>query len=32
MVHEYLHIAKLNDQWKIANNLFTGNHEYKIKE
>lgn len=26
---EYLHIAKLNDKWKIVNNLFTGNPNYK---
>lgn len=26
---EYLHIAKLNDKWKIVNNLFTGNPDYK---
>jgi len=26
---EYLHIAKLNDEWKIVNNLFTGNPDYK---
>ncbi len=28
---EYLHIAKLNDKWKIVNNLFTGNPDYKNK-
>jgi len=26
---EYLHIAKLNDKWKIANNLFTFNPNFK---
>lgn len=26
---EYLHIAKLNDKWKIVNNLFTANPNYK---
>lgn len=26
---EYLHIAKLNDKWKIVNNLFTGNPDFK---
>lgn len=26
---EYLHIAKLNGKWKIVNNLFTGNPDYK---
>jgi len=26
---EYLHIAKLNDKWKIANNLFTINPNFK---
>jgi len=26
---EYLHIAKLNDKWKIVNNLFTGNPDYE---
>ena len=29
---EYLHIAKLNDNWKIVNNLFTGNPDYRKKE
>lgn len=29
---EYLHVAKLNDKWKIVNNLFTGNPDYKKKE
>ena len=28
---EYLHIAKLNGKWKIVNNLFTGNPDYKKK-
>lgn len=28
---EYLHIAKLNDKWKIVNNLFTGNPDFKRK-
>ena len=28
---EYLHIAKLNGQWKIVNNLFTGNPDYEKK-
>ena len=28
---EYLHIAKLNGQWKIVNNLFTGNPDYNNK-
>jgi hypothetical protein len=26
---EYLHVAKINDKWKIVNNLFTGNPDYK---
>ena len=26
---EYLHIAKLNGNWKIVNNLFTGNPDFK---
>lgn len=26
---EYLHISKLNDKWKIVNNLFTGNPDYE---
>ena len=26
---EYLHIAKLNGKWKIVNDLFTGNPDYK---
>ncbi len=26
---EYLHIAKLNGEWKIVNNLFTGNPDFK---
>jgi len=26
---EYLHIAKLNENWKIVNNLFTGNPDFK---
>ena len=26
---EYLHVAKLNDKWKIVNNLFTGNPTYR---
>lgn len=26
---EYLHLAKLNGKWKIVNNLFTGNPDYK---
>lgn len=25
---EYLHVAKLNDRWKIVNNLFTVNPDY----
>ena len=29
---EYLHIAKLNDKWKIVNNLFTGNPDFKRKK
>lgn len=29
---EYLHIAKLNGQWKIVNNLFTGNPDYEKKK
>ena len=29
---EYLHIVKLNDKWKIVNNLFTGNPDYKKKK
>lgn len=29
---EYLHIAKLNDNWKIVNNLFIGNPDYKKKK
>lgn len=26
---EYLHIVKLNGKWKIVNNLFTGNPDFK---
>lgn len=26
---EYLHLAKLNNELKIVNNLFTGNPDYK---
>lgn len=26
---EYLHIAKLNENWKIVNNLFTGNPDFE---
>jgi len=29
---EYLHVAKLNDKWKIVNNLFTVNPEYLKKQ
>ena len=29
---EYLHVAKLNNKWKIVNNLFTRNPEYKNKK
>jgi len=29
---EYLHIAKLNDRWKVVNNLFTVNPEYLNKK
>ena len=28
---EYLHIANLNGEWKIVNNLFTGNPDFKKK-
>ena len=29
---EYLHIAKLNDKWKIVNNLFTRNPNFNNKK
>jgi hypothetical protein len=29
---EYLHIANINGTWKIVNNLFTGNPDYRKKE
>ncbi len=29
---EYLHVAKLNNKWKVVNNLFTGNPDFMEKE